>query len=156
MQTVPKFQSVLIALMVSVAWSHGARAQTGTVGIYTDASGTTCSFAGNDPGLVTAYVVVRPGPEGVRGVRFSAPVPQCFRGVFVDELHPAGLPFIGESQTGISITSGQCEMLPLHVLTITYMRNGATTACCPYEVLPESGFQAVQAVNCAGEEFWFG
>ena len=35
------------------------------IGLYTDQTGSTCSFSGNDPGLLTAYVVINPDPSSL-------------------------------------------------------------------------------------------
>jgi hypothetical protein len=129
-----------------------AFSQNSTIGVYTDASGSTCSFSGNNQGLVTAYVVVRPGPEGFRAIRFSAPLPACFGGSFIEDNVPTELPYIGDSQTGISIASGTCQEQPLHVLTISYLRTGSTTPCCPYPIIPEAGFNNIEVITCASEE----
>jgi hypothetical protein len=58
---------VVLAGLIAAALPLAARAST--VGLYTDESGSSCSFSGNNPGVVTAYVVVRPGPEGFRAIR---------------------------------------------------------------------------------------
>ena len=139
-------------VLLLAALAQPAFGQNSSVGIYTDASGTTCSFAGNAPGVVTGYVVARPGADGVRAVRFAAPVPSCFGGIFVGDDIPNALVFVGDSQSGISISSGNCETAPLHVLTISYFRSSATATCCPYPVLAEAGQPSVLAVNCAGDE----
>jgi hypothetical protein len=139
--------AVFVLLSVTAAF-----AQNSTIGVYTDASGSTCSFSGNDPGPVTAYVIVRPGPEGFRAIRFSAPLPSCFGGSFIEDVVPTELPYIGDSQTGISIASGTCQEHPLLVLSINYTRTSSSTPCCPYPVLPEAGFDHIEVITCASFE----
>lgn len=141
--------SLTVFLLLSGTSAFG---QNSTIGVYTDASGSTCSFSGNNQGPVTAYVVVRPGPDGFQAIRFSAPLPSCFGGSFVADDVPSELTFIGESQTGISIGGGKCEQSPLHVLTIEYVRTSSSTPCCPYSILPEIGHDRIEVITCAGEE----
>ena len=143
--------SVLSVLILAQATVHvtPVRAQGVTVGLYTDESGSTCSFSGDDTGLISAYVVVRPGGVGVRGVRFAAPIPDCFKATYVGDVVPGWLASIGESQTGISITSATCETDPFNVLQIMYMRAGGTTPCCPYPLVPEATVGYLEAVDCS-------
>jgi hypothetical protein len=120
------------------------------VGLFTDATGSTCSFSGNDPGFVTAYVVLRPGPDGFRGVTMSAPVPPCLGAVFLGDQVSEGFLSVGSSQAAISITSGDCQTNPVHLLTIYYYRSGSTEACCPYSIFSGSGGPDIAVTPCAG------
>jgi hypothetical protein len=127
----------------------GANAPGATIGLYTDATGFTCSFSGNSSGVQTAYVVVKPDGVGIRGVRFSAPVPACFGGTFVGETVPSPLVAIGSSQTGISIATPVCLSQPFQVLQITYLTNGGTAPCCEYPVVADPFTGRLEAVDCS-------
>ena len=135
---------VCLALVPVAALGAGA-----TIGIYGDNSGSSCSLTGNTPGPLTAYVFVKPGSVGVRGVRFSAPIPSCFDASFIGEGTPPGIVSIGDSPTGISVSSGNCESAPFEVLEITYLNNGGTTPCCPYPVVADPFTGKLEAVDCA-------
>ncbi|HET6349832.1 MAG TPA: hypothetical protein VFH88_12180, partial [Candidatus Krumholzibacteria bacterium] len=149
---VPRAAWFLSAAALTLILSTAAGANNGTIGLYTDASGSTCSFSGNDPGVVTAYVVVRPGPDGFMAVRFSVPIPSCFGGSLLEDQAIPGYATWGESQTGITVATGVCEPTPVHILTISYMRTGSTSSCCAYPVVPELGFSVIEAIGCASQE----
>ena len=75
-------------------------AQNASIGLYSDASGNTCSISGDAPGLVTGYVVIRPDVAGMTAIQFAAPVPACFGAVFVSDVAAAGALLVGgESRT---------------------------------------------------------
>ncbi|HXV13304.1 MAG TPA: FlgD immunoglobulin-like domain containing protein [Candidatus Krumholzibacteria bacterium] len=126
-----------------------ASAQNATVGLYTDPSGSTCNFTGDAPGVVTAYVVVRPGAPGVTGVQFSAPLPACFGATYMGESVPPNALVIGNSQTGVSIALLSCALQPVSVMQITYQQIGGTTPCCPYPILPDPTLTEVVATDCS-------
>ncbi len=119
-----------------------------TIGLYTDATGNSCSFPGNSPGLVTAYVVVHPDQYGISAVQFAAPVPACLGATYVSETLPAGVLGIGNSQTGISIALEQCRQAPTSVLSITYLRAGSTDPCCTYDIVPDPSVGQLTAADC--------
>ena len=136
-----------IAFTVSFIVSP-ALAQTPSIGLYTDSSGGVCSFSGDAPGMVSAYVVVRPNGTDFRAVQFAAPVPGCFAATFVGDVVPNGVLAIGSSQTGISLTLSTCAVQPVQVLEIQYLRLGGSTPCCPYPVVADPSAGEVIAVDC--------
>jgi len=147
------FSPALILALACASLSATAQytaAQT-SIGLYSDVSGNTCSFSGNDPGLFTAYVVVRPS-NGVSAVQFSAPVPACLGSSFVSELVPPGMLSLGSSQTGMSIALQNCSQSPISVLQITYMRSGSTDACCEYTIAPDPAVGTLAASDCFFQE----
>ena len=127
-------------------------AQGATIGIYTDQSGTSCSFSGNAPGTFTAYVVCRPTLAGLKAVEFAAPLPSCLGAVIEEEITPVGALAIGSVETGISIVLAQCSALPTVVLKVIYSRSGSTTPCCEYPVVPDPGPGILSIVDCWGYE----
>ncbi|HEU4930102.1 MAG TPA: hypothetical protein VFU38_09765, partial [Candidatus Krumholzibacteria bacterium] len=141
-------------LAAALLWALPARtlAEGANIGLYTDASGNTCSFTGNDPGTVTAYVVFRPDVGGVNTVQFSAPVPACLGAVFLNETVTPGMTMFGNSQTGVSILLQSCFSQPVSVLQISYLRSAPTEPCCPYPILPDPTLSEIAASNCAYQE----
>jgi hypothetical protein len=120
-----------------------------SIGLYTDATGNTCSFSGDAAGVVTAYVVVRPDINGVSGVQFAAPIPSCFHATFISDVLPPGVVAIGSSQTGISLALPGCAGQPYSVLEINYFRTGGTTPCCAYPIAADPSVGSVIASDCA-------
>jgi hypothetical protein len=142
---------VLFALACMAARSAGPSfAQTPTIGLYTDASGSSCNFSGDAPGMVAAHVVVRPNGTGVTAVQFAAPVPVCFGATFLTDVSVPDVLVIGSSQSGVSIALLGCTNVPTHVLEISYMRTGGATApCCAYPVVADPVVGEVVAADCA-------
>ena len=148
----PSSAAQFLVVIIALCSPLPALAQNASIGLYADASGNTCSFSGNAPGFVTAYVVIRPDAGGMTGVQFAAPVPQCFGGTFLYDTPAAGALVIGDSQTGVSVALSGCAFNPLNVLQITYQANGGTTPCCAYPVVADPVTNTLAASNCAFEE----
>ncbi|HXV13871.1 MAG TPA: hypothetical protein VEC56_06660, partial [Candidatus Krumholzibacteria bacterium] len=130
-------------------WASLASAQGANIGLYTDASGTTCSFTGDGAGMVTAYVVFRPDINGVNGVQFAAPVPTCFGATFLNDVAPPGVLKIGSSQTGVSVALPGCYGQPVNVLQINFQRiGGATTACCEFPIVADPSVGSILVSDC--------
>ncbi len=136
------------AFLCAMLVARPARAAGANIGLYTDVTGNTCSFSGNNPGPITAYVVFRPDFAGVNTVQFSAPVPACLGAVYVGETVTPGMMKFGNSQTGVSIVLQSCYTQPVSVLRINYMRSGSTQSCCPYPILPAPSMGSIAASGC--------
>jgi hypothetical protein len=143
--------SYLVAVVLGVAGMPAALQAASRIGLYTDQTGSSCSFSGNAPGLVTAYVVVHPDPNGVRALRFSAPLPACFGATFLYETPPGGAPVTGSSPTGVQIAFPSCAPYPepTLALTITYYRNGSTTPCCAFPIEPDPLVGSIEVTDCS-------
>lgn len=143
--------SYLIAVTLVVTSMPAALQAASRIGLYTDETGSTCSFSGNDPGLFTAYVVINPDPNGVQAVRFSAPIPACFGSVFISDTTPGFGAATGQSPTGVQIAFQSCGEYgePLLALTITYFRNGSTTPCCAFPIEPDPLVGSIEVTNCS-------
>ena len=144
-QRTSSFHTLFLAAFILSAPVAGAAS---TIGLYTDASGSSCSFSGNAQGVVTTYVVVKPDANGIRGMRFSAPVPSCFGGVFLTDTPPNGALTIGDSQTGISIAFSNCAFEPSLALQIQYMRTGSTDSCCEFTIQPDPFVGTIEGTDC--------
>jgi hypothetical protein len=70
----PVLAMIGVALLTLVSFHRVVHAQ-GSIGIYTDTAGNSCSLSDNSQGVINAYVVVRPGQGGVsnRGPRLISP-----------------------------------------------------------------------------------
>jgi hypothetical protein len=90
---------VVLVGVIAAALPLAARAST--IGLYSDESGSSCSFSGNNAGVFTAYVVVKPDDRGSY-VRFAALVPSCLGATFVEAIKPRGGETIREPVSGIS------------------------------------------------------
>ncbi|HET6350224.1 MAG TPA: FlgD immunoglobulin-like domain containing protein [Candidatus Krumholzibacteria bacterium] len=121
------------------------------LGLYTDESGSSCSFSGNDPGIVNAYLVVRADADGVLGMRFSAPVPPCMGATYLYDTPVPGVVVIGQSSTGISVVFPTCAILgaPAVALEISYLRTGSTTACCDFPVVADPFVGSLEVTDCS-------
>ncbi len=140
---------VLASALLSIVWVRSAVADGASIGLYTDASGTTCSFTGDQPGLVTAYVVFRPDINGVRGAQFAAPIPNCFGATFIADVAPPGVLTIGSSQTGISVALPGCYGQPVNILQIMVQRTGGTSPCCEFPIVADPSVGEIVMSDCA-------
>ena len=139
----------LASALCAVVSVRPAFADGANIGLYTDATGNTCSFSGDFAGPVTAYVVFRPDVNGVNGVQFAAPVPVCFGATYLNDVNPPGVVTIGNSQTGISVALPGCYGQPVNVLQINYYRiGGATTPCCEYPIVADPSQSEIIASDC--------
>lgn len=143
--------SYLVAVVLGVAGMPAALLAASRIGLYTDQTGSTCSFSGNAPGLVTAYVMIHPDPNGVRALRFSAPLPACFGATFLYDSPPEGLAITGSSPTGVQMAFPSCAPYPepTLALTITYYRNGSTTPCCAFPIEPDPVVGSIEITDCS-------
>ena len=139
----------ILVLALTTARVTPVAAQGVTIGLYTDAGGSTCSFSGDDTGVLVAYVVVRPGGAGVRAVHFMAPIPNCFNATWLGETPPIPLIAVGDSQNGVTVTSTECETQPINVLQIFYMRSGGTSPCCPFPLVADPSLGYLEAIDCS-------
>jgi hypothetical protein len=99
------------------------------LGLFADASGTSCSLADKGAGLRDVYVVLN-GPSTYTGVRFAATKPACFNATWIADTTPYVT--IGNSQSDVSIGFGECLPAPVNCMKITYMSAGDTQGCCQY------------------------
>ncbi|HEX5131823.1 MAG TPA: FlgD immunoglobulin-like domain containing protein [Candidatus Krumholzibacteria bacterium] len=138
-----------IVAVFLLVFSQPASAQTETsIGIYNDPGGVGCTLSDISPGLINAYVVVRPGTNASTGVQFAAPKPACFDATYVADIAPAGVLTIGNSQTGISIALLGCRTAPVHALTIQYSGTGTTGLCCEYPVVADPSLPGIISADC--------
>ena len=117
--------AALLALTLLLVSASRAVAQQAQIGIYNDANRSSCSLSDAGSGLITAYVVVN-STDGLTGVRFSIPKPDCFSAVYVSE--SSDFTLIGNSQSDISIATGGCRQGVTHLLTIQYQKTSPTAA----------------------------
>jgi len=118
-----------------------------TIGLYTDETGASCSFSGNTAGLITAYVVVKPDANGLRGVRFSAPIPACLGAVYVSETPAVSAYAIGTSTDGVSVAFSSCALEPVYALQIQYFRSN-TTPCCEFTIAADPLVGSIEGADC--------
>ena len=144
----PSLAAQVLVVLAVLYSARPATAQNASIGLYSDASGNTCSFTGDAPGLMTAYVVIRPDASGMTAIQFAAPVPACFGAVFVSDVAAAGALLIGGSQTGASMSLPFCASQPVNVLQINYYRSGGTTPCCAYPIVPDPALGSLEATDC--------
>jgi len=143
-RTVCGLMSALVFVMLA-----DTAAATSTIGLYTDPQGSSCSFSGNETGIIHAYVVIRPDADGIRGVRFAAVPPSCLGAVFIKEEMPTdrGL-WIGDSQGGISLAFFTCETTPVYALDISYFRAGSTSTCCAFSLQDDPTVNMIEGTTC--------
>ena len=124
----------------------GGVSSSPSIGMYSDAAGTSCTLADNEPGLKNIYVFLD-GPSTYTGVRFAAPRPSCFNATWLYDSSP--YPKIGDSQTDVSVGFGGCVVAPVPVMTITYMSAGNTIGCCQFKAEAAPAVGKLQVTDCS-------
>lgn len=136
------FLTVALVFAASMAF-----AQAGSIGIFGDPGGTDCNLNDTVAGL-TPYYAVHVNAVAVAS-QFSAPKPACMTATYLSDT--AAFPVtIGNSQTGVAIGYGACQVSPTLVLTINYFTTGTTPACCYYPVYPDPAAESgqIEVVLC--------
>jgi hypothetical protein len=142
--------SVIGLLSMLLVVAVAATCAGDTVGVYADNGGMNCNIVDNYVGLLTVYVVHV--TDGATASMFLARRPECWTGaVWVGDSTPY-CPGVGcgDSQTGIGLVYGACQVGAIHVLTITYFVQAASQACCLYPLLPHPGSPGgqVEVTDC--------
>ena len=118
----------------------------GAIGIYADASASSCSIL-DEAGEKTA-VVVHTGSGCKTGGEFSAPFPSCMR----DATHLADVVlhgvWIGSTQEGLANGYGNYLSGVTPIVIIYYDTPGKTLPCCAWEVLPYPGRDTPMYATC--------
>lgn len=135
-----------VAMVFCASLSFG---QAGIIGTYADPSGVECNVVDATPGLLPIFVVHTLSP-GATAAQFSAVVPLCMIGALWLSDTPVFAVTIGNSQTGVAIGYGTCQVSPIHILTINAFVNGISALCCAYSVGPDPAVPSgqVEVVDC--------
>ena len=128
----------------------------GLIGLFADPQGTNCNFLYGGPGLLAVYVV-HTRTVGATASQFSAPIPACWTNALW--LSDTGIwPInIGNSQTGVALGYGTCQVGPMHIYTINYFVQGPPAGtCCYYPVLPDPHVASgeIEVVDCNGNSVY--
>jgi hypothetical protein len=127
---------VVLCLLVPPAFGQSEK-----ITLYADAAGTDCSVTETVPGLVSVYLF-HVGLGRRRASFFTARKPDCWTGaVWVGDVFPPGMAFIGNTQSDFSVHYCDCRDLPTFIGTINYFVTSIGSSCCEYPVLPMSNPQ---------------
>ena len=107
-----------------------------------------CEINDISPGVRTLYVIHRYN-AGVIASRFKIQSGPGITMSYMSETHY--FPFtIGNTQEGISVCYGPCELGEKLIASITYMAYGTTSPCSQILVVPHPSAQTVEAIRCDG------
>jgi hypothetical protein len=141
-------QKRVIVGVLGLIWLVAGLAHSDTIGLYAEASGTSCNIAETFP---LTYVYVVHVTDGAAASEFSAPKPVCWTGATWVGDQCAFFPcFDGPSQTGMMIGYGSCKVGAIHILTIVYSVQGPSPSCCLYPLLrdPRYAWETPVVVDC--------
>ena len=137
-----------ICLLVAVSPVFG---QAGSIGLFADPAGSSCSLADVIPGPFSVYVihVYTPGATGSHwAVRDGA----GFGGTWLSDT----LPFIiiwgcSHCPEGVSTGYGGCFASPIHIATINYFGMGTSAPCTRIDVVPADIVASghIEVVDCS-------
>ncbi|UCH82913.1 MAG: hypothetical protein JSW50_10600 [Candidatus Latescibacterota bacterium] len=143
---------VFLALVIVACASLAFAQAGGGIIISSDTQGIDCNLWDVVAGLANYYIVHIQIPGSISQAtasQFSAPQPACLLATWLSDttIWPVT---IGNSQIGVAIGYGQCQPLPVHVLTMNYFTSGITGACCLYRPQPDPAVPSgqIEAVDC--------
>jgi len=139
---------LIVVIMLSATVVFGQAG--GVIGTYATPAGLNCNLT-EAPGLF-AIAVVHVLSPGASAAQFAAPLQPCMIGVMWFGDMAVFAVTLGDSQSGVSIGYGSCEISPTHILTINYFGAGTSSLCCPYPVVanPNEPSGTVNVVDCVG------
>lgn len=148
----PHLLVALIFPLLIAAPTVGFAQMGGLLEVSQETSGC-CGIHLPDAGLISLYVLHIDVFGGVQGVRFSAPKPDCLGATYLSDTQV--LPVTsGNSQTDVQIVYGFCLgplQEPLHILTINFIVDSATPACCFYSPRVAAGQTGlIETLDCDG------
>ncbi|UCG51714.1 MAG: hypothetical protein JSW58_16265 [Candidatus Latescibacterota bacterium] len=132
---------ILLVAMVCALVVSPAFGQAGSIGLFSDVTGTDCNLYDQQQGLCSFHIVHVMSP-GATACQFSAPQPACLQATYLSDTFP--IMVVGNTQTGVAIGYGACVSSPIHVGDINYFCQGLTASCCYYPVLPDPNIPSGQ------------
>jgi hypothetical protein len=147
----------LVGVAVALMSGNGMAQWRGTLGVFADIGGTSCTLDDTEPGLIQAYVIHKWTLE-LTASQFRVAADEGFTGVYLS--HEAGPGFlgIGLPPEDYAVSYGACATGDFLVVTITYQAFGTSAVCsniglaaAPTSPLPgqiavaDCGFQYIAA-----------
>jgi hypothetical protein len=130
-----------------------AFAQVGSLGVFADATGTSCNLA--DTGGSVYYYVVWVNAVSAGGIEMSAPLPECallgeFPTEWLTDYDTWGF-VLGDTQSGYTAGFGTCMSGTFMVVRMRMLTSGEMGTCCYYPVLPhpDNANGRIEGSDCA-------
>lgn len=130
-----------IALLICLAFVSTAQAQIGT-----GAGECNIVWTSSPNGAEGGAVFIRVFGHW-KGVRFSAPLPDCVDNAVINVEPLYGYAMTGNLEDGIEINFGDCVQTG-DVLRIDFGPAPAQTLCCPYPIQPHPDYGQIQLIDC--------
>jgi hypothetical protein len=138
--------AIVLAVTASVALAQQTDER---IGLFSDIGGTDCTITDQVPGLVAIYAV-NINTNGTTACQFRATAPACIgTGSWLSDT--AVFPVtVNNSQVGVAVGYGTCQVAPIHVLTINFFLQGTSDTCCVYPVTPDPSVPSgeIEFVDC--------
>jgi hypothetical protein len=128
-----------------------AMAQHGVIGLFADQTATSCEMVDSGQGILDIYVM-HTLVTGSTASQFMVQPSAGFTAMHIGDTTP--YLYIGNSQTGISVAYGECLTAPIHIMTITYLFDGTSSACGFLEIVGDPNAPqppGLYTVDCAPE-----
>jgi len=125
-------RKTLLLTLVLVLGATVAFAQNGSIGIFADNAGASCSLPAT--GLVT-YYFVHVNAIGATGSQWAAPKPACLTGTRITDIAVFAV-VLGNTEVGITVGYGLCKVGTFHIESVLYNATSATD-CCYFSVIPD-------------------
>jgi hypothetical protein len=142
-------KKLLLFTVVMLFGAGLAFGQAGSIGLFADAGGSSCSL---DEGTAVSFIyVIHVLTPGATASEFMVASSAGFNMIYIAEVYfkPVN---IGDLRTGISIGYGSCFQSPTLLARMDYVVSPLATDPCSYlEIVPSpaSASGAIEIVDCA-------
>ena len=139
-------RKTLLLTLVLVLGATMAFAQNGSIGVFADNTGTSCSLPGSG---TVSYYFVHVNAIGATASQWAAPKPACLTGTRLADIPVFAVNF-GTSEAGITVGYGTCSVGTFHILTALYSVTSAEN-CCYFSVIPDPNLESgkIEIPECA-------
>jgi hypothetical protein len=139
---------ILALMIVIIPFLFGwAVAQPGSIGIFPDPMGTSCSLYDTQIGLLLVYVVHLYAP-GATGARFQIVQSSGVNLMYLSEVATAPYTKTGSAFKGVEISYGSCVATPNMILTMQFFADGRSETCSAFLVKPHPESGIIGVWNC--------
>ena len=139
---------LLALVMVGVLSGSVALGQGGSIGMFTDGSGTDCNMAVTPSIVVAIHLVHMRASVPVCGVVFKTTPPECFDATFVSIQGPFPETFTGTLEDGWIANYFGPVTTPVYFGVMYFATGPGTSPCCYFTVQPHPMY-GLAAWNCA-------
>jgi hypothetical protein len=138
-----RIATALFSVLLPAVFAASVEAED-HIGIYGDASGSTCELTLRTPGPVSSYVVHKFADRGTTGSRWKVSDTSTLTATSAS----SPFTFFGDPYTDLSVGYGGCRTGVFHIMTLTHVWSGQPVSCGRLTVGPPPGSTTVMTTDC--------